>query len=84
MEELREAPVSGHIFRRKRESGDRWMAKWRVAAGQHQRVIGKAWIGRGRPPEGQLTRLFGSVSTGLVRVAGRPLMLVSERAGAPT
>ena len=60
------------------------MAKWRVAAGQHQRVIGKAWIGRGRPPEGQLTRLFGSVSTGLVRVAGRPLMLGSERAGAPT
>ena len=37
---------------------------------------------RGRGPlRGQL---FGSVSTGLVRAAGRPVMLVSERARAPT
>jgi nucleotide-binding universal stress UspA family protein len=37
---------------------------------------------RGRGPlRGQL---FGSVSAGLVRVAGRPVMLVSERSGAPT
>jgi nucleotide-binding universal stress UspA family protein len=37
---------------------------------------------RGRGPlRGQL---FGSVSTGLVRVAGRPVMLVSERAGGLT
>jgi len=56
VEELREAPVSGHIFRKKRQSGDRWMAKWRDAAGQHQRVMGKAWMGRGRPPEGYLTK----------------------------
>ena len=36
---------------------------------------------RGRGPlRGQL---FGSVSAGLVRGAGRPVMLVSERAGAP-
>jgi nucleotide-binding universal stress UspA family protein len=37
---------------------------------------------RGRGPlRGQL---FGSVSTGLVRTAGRPVMLVSEHARAPT
>ena len=36
---------------------------------------------RGRGPlRGQL---FGSVSTGLVRAAGRPVMLVSAHAGAP-
>jgi len=36
---------------------------------------------RGRGPlRGQL---FGSVSAGLVRAAGRPVMLVSERAGSP-
>src|SRR3954447_26859084 len=50
------APVSGHIFRMKRKSGDRWMAKWRDAAGQHQRVLGKAWAGRGRPAAGYLTK----------------------------
>jgi integrase len=50
------APVSGHVFRKKRASGDRWMAKWRDAAGQHQRVLGKAWTQRGRPPAGYLTK----------------------------
>lgn len=32
------------------------MAKWRDAAGQHQRVLGKAWKGRGRPTPGHLTK----------------------------
>lgn len=32
------------------------MAKWRDAAGQHQRVLGKAWTQRGRPREGYLTK----------------------------
>ncbi len=32
------------------------MAKWRDAAGQHQRVLGKVWTGRGRPADGYLTR----------------------------
>jgi integrase len=50
------APVSGHVFRMKRKSGDRWVAKWRDAAGQHQRVLGKAWTQRGRPPGGYLTK----------------------------
>jgi integrase len=50
------APVSGHVFRKKRASGDRWMAKWRDAAGQHQRVLGRAWTQRGRPPSGYLTK----------------------------
>jgi integrase len=40
----------------KRKSGDRWMAKWRDAGGQHQRVLGRAWISRGRPPEGYVTK----------------------------
>lgn len=53
---FREAPISGHVFRRKRKSGDRWMAKWRDAEGQHQIVLGKAWTKRGRPPEGYLTK----------------------------
>jgi len=39
-----------HIFRRKRKLGDRWMAKWRDAEGQHQAVLGRAWTRRGSPP----------------------------------
>jgi integrase len=53
---FREVPISGHVFRRKRSSGDRWMAKWRDAEGQHQVVLGKAWTKRGRPAEGYLTK----------------------------
>ncbi len=53
---FREAPISGHVFRRKRKSGDRWMAKWRDAEGQHQVVLGKVWTKRGRPAEGYLTK----------------------------
>jgi len=49
-------PVSGHLFRRTRDSGDRWMVKWRDAAGQHQRVVGRVWNGRGRPAPGYLTK----------------------------
>lgn len=39
-----------------RKSGDRWVAKWRDAGGQHKRVLGKAWKGRGRPTAGYLTK----------------------------
>jgi integrase len=53
---LKPVPVSGHVFRKRRKSGDRWMAKWRDAAGQHQRVLGRAWSRRGRPPAGYLTK----------------------------
>ncbi len=53
---FREVPISGHVFRRKRKSGDRWMAKWRDAEGQHQVVLGKVWTKRGRPAEGYLTK----------------------------
>lgn len=53
---FREAPVSGHVFRKARKSGDRWMAKWRDAKGQHQVVLGRVWTKRGRPPEGYLTK----------------------------
>jgi len=53
---FRETPISGHVFRRKRRTGDRWMAKWRDAEGQHQVVLGKVWTKRGRPAEGYLTK----------------------------
>jgi integrase len=53
---FREVPVSGHVFRKARKSGDRWMAKWRDAEGQHQVVLGRVWTKRGRPPEGYLTK----------------------------
>lgn len=53
---FREAPISGHVFRMKRKSGDRWMAKWRDAEGQHQAVLGKAWTKRGKPAEGYLIK----------------------------
>jgi integrase len=52
----RPASVSGHLFLRHRASGDRWMVKWRDAAGQHQRVLGKVWTGRGKPAGGYLTK----------------------------
>jgi integrase len=52
----RPASVSGHVFVRARASGDRWMVKWRDAAGQHQRVLGKVWTGRGKPAAGYLTK----------------------------
>jgi integrase len=53
---FRPAPVSGHVYRKKRKSGDRWMAKWRDAEGQHQVVLGRAWTKRGRPAPGYLTK----------------------------
>jgi integrase len=49
-------PVSGHIYRQERRSGERWVAKWRDANGQHKRVLARAWGGKGRPPEGYLTK----------------------------
>src|ERR1700730_14954433 len=48
--------VSGHVFRRERKSGDRWMAKWRGGGGPHQRVLGKVWSGRGKPAAGHMTK----------------------------
>lgn len=52
-----EAPrVSGHVYRQERATGDRWVAKWRDATGQHKRVLGKAWTRRGRPTSGYLTK----------------------------
>ena len=53
---FREVPISGHVLRVSRKTGDRWMAKWRDAEGQHQVVLGKAWTRRGRPAEGYLTK----------------------------
>ncbi len=55
--DLRPLPVSGHLRRVKRQSGDRWRAKWRDAAGvEHMRVLGRVWTAKGRPREGYLTK----------------------------
>jgi nucleotide-binding universal stress UspA family protein len=52
-----------------------------TSAGRQQRACLTVTGTRGRGPlRGQR---FGSVSTGLVRTAGRPVMLVSEHAGEP-
>ncbi len=54
---LRPQPVSGHLLRKPRASGQRWHARWRDAAGvQHERVLGRVWTGRGRPAAGHLTK----------------------------
>jgi hypothetical protein len=55
--QLRPRPVSGHVQRVRRASGDRWRAKWRDAAGvEHLRVLDRVWTGKGRPAEGYLTK----------------------------
>jgi integrase len=53
---FREVPISGHVSKKTRKSGDRWMAKWRDAEGQHQVVLGRVWTKRGKPAEGYLTK----------------------------
>ena len=55
--DLRPQPVSGHLLRVARQSGDRWVGHWRDASGhQHKRVLGRVWSGRGRPERGFLTK----------------------------
>ena len=55
LEPLRPRPVSGHLQRVKRQSGDRWRVKWRDAAGvEHLKVLGRVHASRGRA--GHLTR----------------------------
>jgi integrase len=55
--DLRPRPVSGHLLRKTRASGERWHAHWRDAAGrQHEKVLGRVWTRRGRPAEGYLTK----------------------------
>jgi integrase len=57
LSDLRPRPVSGHLRRVKRQSGDRWRVKWRDAAGvEHKRVLGRVWGAAGRPREGYLTK----------------------------
>ncbi len=45
-----EPPVSGHVFRMRRKSGERWMAKWRDADGQHQKLLGARTSAEGAHP----------------------------------
>jgi integrase len=55
--DLHPKPVSGHLRRVKRQSGDRWRVKWRDAAGvEHKKVLGRVWTEPGRPREGYLTK----------------------------
>jgi len=57
LRDLRPQPVSGHLLRARRASGDRWVAHWRDATGtQHKRVLAKVWSAGGRPPAGHLSR----------------------------
>jgi len=57
LDDLRPKPVSGHLRRIKRQSGDRWRAKWRDAAGvEHLNVLGRVWTRKGPPAEGYLTK----------------------------
>lgn len=46
--------VSGHVFKREGKLRPVWVAKWRDAAGQHKRVLGRHWTGKGGPPPGYL------------------------------
>jgi integrase len=57
LDALRPKPVSGHLRRVARKSGDRWRVKWRDAAGvEHKKVLGRVHTGRGQPRPGYLTR----------------------------
>jgi integrase len=50
-------PPSGHVYRRDRERGPVWYAKYRLPDGrQVQKKLGPAWTQRGRPPAGYFTK----------------------------
>lgn len=64
----------------RRKSGERWMAKWRDATGQHQRVLGKVWRGRGRPTAGHLTKQGAQRELdGILAEARRGQLLLVDR-----
>ena len=75
-----EPPVSGHVFRMRRKSGERWMAKWRDADGQHQKVLGRAYVGRGRPPEGYLTKVGAQRELDAILATARAGRVPAKRA----
>ncbi len=77
-------PVSGHVYRQQRQSGARWVAKWRDGAGQHKRVLGKAWSGKGRPAEGYFTkRLAQQALDDILADARRGQLVGRARTGVP-
>lgn len=77
-------PVSGHVYRQERQSGARWVAKWRDARGQHKRVLGKAWSGKGRPPEGYFTKRLAQQALDEILADARRGQLVGRvRTGVP-
>jgi hypothetical protein len=41
-------PVSGHVYRQERRSGDRWVIKWRDEAGQTSAFTGRGAVARTR------------------------------------
>ncbi len=77
-------PVSGHIYRQERQTGARWVAKWRDGAGQHKRVLGKAWTGKGRPADGYVTkRLAQQTLDEILADARRGQMVAPTTTGVP-
>lgn len=80
--DFRVAPVSGHLFRKARASGDRWMAKWRDRDGQHQRVLARVWTQRTRPPAGYLTKQGAQTELDEILAEARRKQLVGVGGGA--
>src|SRR3954449_9594467 len=76
--------VSGHVYRQERQTGPRWVAKWRDGAGQHKRVLGKAWAGKGRPAEGYFTKRLAQQALDEILADARRGQLVGRvRTGVP-
>jgi integrase len=72
IDRLQPQPVSGHLLTQVRQSGDRFVAHWRDAAGrQHKKVLGKAWTRRGRPAAGYLTKQGAQVLLDEILVEAR-------------
>lgn len=72
VDRLQPQPVSGHLLIQARQSGDRYVAHWRDAAGQqHKKMLGKAWTRRGRPAAGYLTKQGAQVLLDEILVQAR-------------
>jgi integrase len=69
------AQVSGHVFKREGKLRAVWVAKWRDAAGQHKKVLGRHWSGKGEPPLGYLRQRDAEAQLqGILTDARRGLM----------
>lgn len=67
--------VSGHVFKREGKLREVWVAKWRDAAGQHKKVLGRNWSSKGEPPIGYLRQRDAEAQLqGILTDARRGLM----------